>query len=57
MEERTRFIESGRYGRCFAKDGKINQSNCNNDAAGQMELSGYSDEEKDMMVKKHCLCS
>lgn len=34
---------------------KINQSNCNNDAAGQMELSGYSDEEKDMMVKKALL--
>lgn len=31
---------------------KVNKSTCNNDAGKQVALSGYSDEEKDMMVKK-----
>lgn len=34
---------------------KVNQSNCNNDTTEQVELSGYSDDEKDMMVKKALL--
>lgn len=34
---------------------KINQSNCNNDTTEQVKLSGYSDDEKNMMIKKALL--
>ncbi|WP_233564321.1 MULTISPECIES: tetratricopeptide repeat protein [Parabacteroides] len=34
---------------------KVNKSNCNNDAGKKVALSGYSDDEKGMMVKKALL--